>query len=182
MEALAVVASAATPITAAALKDQDAFLSSSATLSSSSLKAASTSSSVPSARPTTQASTTTGDANNNHNPRYVYLEDSYTNAGCLSDILGGSAPVDWSRLITVEERKYIRDKIKTAFQKKAPTYEDLLEACSAIEEVRINAPFVEALLSQLTTSFLLSAGVCFRIRTVPPGLHQGRCTIRKEST
>ena len=44
------------------------------------------------------------------------------------------APVDWTRLITIEERKGIRDRIKSAYQRKAPTYEELLDACSAIEE------------------------------------------------
>ena len=43
-------------------------------------------------------------------------------------------PIDWARLVTVEERKYIRDKIKNAYQRKAPTYDDLLDVCSAIEE------------------------------------------------
>ena len=42
--------------------------------------------------------------------------------------------VDWTRLITIEERKGIRERIKTAYQKKAPTYEELLDVCSAIEE------------------------------------------------
>ena len=44
------------------------------------------------------------------------------------------APVDWTRLITIEERKGIRDRIKSAYQRKAPTYEELLDVCSAIEE------------------------------------------------
>ena len=42
--------------------------------------------------------------------------------------------VDWARLITVEERSYIRDKIKAAYERKASTYEDLLELTCAIEE------------------------------------------------
>ena len=42
--------------------------------------------------------------------------------------------VDWTRVITIEERKGIRERIKSAYQKKAPTYEELLDVCSAIEE------------------------------------------------
>jgi len=42
--------------------------------------------------------------------------------------------IDWSRLVTLEERTYIRDKIKTAYERKAPSYEDLLELTCAIEE------------------------------------------------
>ena len=42
--------------------------------------------------------------------------------------------VDWARQLTVEERKFIRDKVKSAYKKKAPTYDDLLDVCSAIEE------------------------------------------------
>jgi hypothetical protein len=44
--------------------------------------------------------------------------------------------------VTLEERKYIRDKIRAAYQRKAPSYEELLEACCAIEEeyVYIMAP------------------------------------------
>lgn len=42
--------------------------------------------------------------------------------------------IDWARLVTVEERKYIREKIKAAYKRKAPTYEELLTVCSAVEE------------------------------------------------
>jgi hypothetical protein len=37
-------------------------------------------------------------------------------------------------MITLEERSYIRDKIKAAYGRKASTYEDLLELTCAIEE------------------------------------------------
>lgn len=42
--------------------------------------------------------------------------------------------IDWSRLITLEERRYIREKIKSAYQMKASSYEELLELSCAIEE------------------------------------------------
>lgn len=42
---------------------------------------------------------------------------------------------DWSRQITLEERQYIRDKIRAAYIKKMEnSFEDLLETCAAIEE------------------------------------------------
>jgi len=41
---------------------------------------------------------------------------------------------EWSKLITADERRYIRDKIKAAYMKKANSFEDLLETCAAIEE------------------------------------------------
>ena len=41
---------------------------------------------------------------------------------------------DWTRLITLEERRYIREKIKSAYQMKASSYEELLELTCAIEE------------------------------------------------
>eukprot|EP01035_Chromulina_nebulosa_P025534 gene25534-33330_t len=42
---------------------------------------------------------------------------------------------DWARQITLEERKYIRDRIKAAYAKKMhESYNDLLDTCSAIEE------------------------------------------------
>lgn len=43
-------------------------------------------------------------------------------------------PVEWSRQITVEERQYIRERIKTAYKRKAPTYEELLDVACSIEE------------------------------------------------
>jgi hypothetical protein len=45
-----------------------------------------------------------------------------------------SDAADWSRHMTVEERQFITKKIRTAYQRKAPTYEELLDACCAIEE------------------------------------------------
>ena len=36
--------------------------------------------------------------------------------------------------MTLEERSYIRDKIKAAYARKASTFEELLELTSAIEE------------------------------------------------
>lgn len=42
--------------------------------------------------------------------------------------------IDWARQVTVEERKFIRDKVKAAYKRKALSYDDLLDACSAIEE------------------------------------------------
>jgi len=42
--------------------------------------------------------------------------------------------LDWARQVTVEERKFIRDKVKAAYKRKALSYEDLLDSCSAIEE------------------------------------------------
>ena len=36
--------------------------------------------------------------------------------------------------MTVEERQFITKKIKAAYRRKAPTYEELLDACCAIEE------------------------------------------------
>lgn len=45
-----------------------------------------------------------------------------------------SDSADWSRHMTVEERQFITKKIRTAYQRKAPTYEELLDACCAIEE------------------------------------------------
>jgi len=41
---------------------------------------------------------------------------------------------DWSRQISVEERQYVRGKIKASYAKRSPTYEELLETCAAIEE------------------------------------------------
>jgi hypothetical protein len=42
---------------------------------------------------------------------------------------------DWSRQISLEERQYIRDKIRAAYLKKMEnSFEDLLETCAAIEE------------------------------------------------
>jgi acyl-CoA reductase-like NAD-dependent aldehyde dehydrogenase len=46
----------------------------------------------------------------------------------------GTASVDWARQITLEERQSIREKIKDGYSKRALTYEELLAACSAIEE------------------------------------------------
>ena len=34
----------------------------------------------------------------------------------------------------MEERKFIRDKVKAAYKRKALSYDDLLDTCSAIEE------------------------------------------------
>jgi hypothetical protein len=42
--------------------------------------------------------------------------------------------IDWSRLVTLEERSYIRDKIRTAYERKVNSFEDLLELTCAIEE------------------------------------------------
>lgn len=42
--------------------------------------------------------------------------------------------IDWCRLITLEERRYIREKIKAAYQSKTKTFEELLELSCAIEE------------------------------------------------
>lgn len=42
--------------------------------------------------------------------------------------------VDWARHVTLEERCYIRDKIKAAYVRKASTFEELLELTCAIEE------------------------------------------------
>ena len=42
--------------------------------------------------------------------------------------------VDWARHVTLEERTYIRDKIKAAYARKASTFEELLELTCAIEE------------------------------------------------
>ena len=36
--------------------------------------------------------------------------------------------------MTAEERQFITKKIRVAYQRKAPTYEELLDACCAIEE------------------------------------------------
>lgn len=43
-------------------------------------------------------------------------------------------PSDWSTQMTSEERQFITKKIRTAYQRKAPTYDELLDACCAIEE------------------------------------------------
>jgi hypothetical protein len=43
-------------------------------------------------------------------------------------------PREWAKSVNADERKNIREKIKAAYLKKAPTYEALLEICSAIEE------------------------------------------------
>ena len=43
-------------------------------------------------------------------------------------------PSDWSSQMTSEERQFITKKIRTAYQRKAPTYDELLDACCAIEE------------------------------------------------
>ena len=44
------------------------------------------------------------------------------------------ADVDWSRQMTIEERQFITKKIKSAYLRKTPTYEELLDTCCAIEE------------------------------------------------
>ena len=36
--------------------------------------------------------------------------------------------------MTIEERQFITKKIKAAYQRKTPTYEELLDTCCAIEE------------------------------------------------
>lgn len=49
---------------------------------------------------------------------------------CLS-----SSSREWTKHITSDERKYIREKIKAAYLKKmANSFDDLLETCAAIEE------------------------------------------------
>ena len=73
-----------------------------------------------------------------------YNEDtSVSVVGALSRQTSGSLTVqtpralsaDWSRQITLEERHCIREKIKSAYNKKfSGSYEDLLETCAAIEE------------------------------------------------
>lgn len=108
LEALSRVASAAEPI--AGREEENATLRPDGTSSSSVQKPLFPPSCPPNANETT---TTTAIAANNTSNR---------------------APIDWARLVTVEERKYIRDKIKNAYKRKAPTYEDLLDVCSAIEE------------------------------------------------
>ena len=42
--------------------------------------------------------------------------------------------VDWARQVTLEERLFIREKIKTAYRKRVQTFEDLIDTCSAIDE------------------------------------------------
>jgi hypothetical protein len=41
---------------------------------------------------------------------------------------------DWTKSVNNDERKNICEKLKAVYRKKAPTYEALLEICSAIEE------------------------------------------------
>jgi hypothetical protein len=50
--------------------------------------------------------------------------------------------LDWTRHISVEERTFIRDKIRSAYSRKHETYEELLDSCSAIDEELLfsNAP------------------------------------------
>jgi hypothetical protein len=43
-------------------------------------------------------------------------------------------PNDWARLLTVEERQSIREKIKDSYRKNVSIFEDLLEICAAMEE------------------------------------------------
>lgn len=49
---------------------------------------------------------------------------------------------EWVKQVTLEERCFIKDKIKAAYRKKASTYEDLLDICAAIDEelLFVNAP------------------------------------------
>ena len=49
---------------------------------------------------------------------------------------------EWVKQVTLEERCFIKEKIKVAYRKKAPTYEDLIDICSSIDEelLFVNAP------------------------------------------
>ena len=41
---------------------------------------------------------------------------------------------DWHLYLTLEERIFIREKIKKAYRNRTSTFEEMLETCSAIEE------------------------------------------------
>jgi len=45
-----------------------------------------------------------------------------------------SAKTDWHLFLSLEERIFIREKIKKAYRNRTNTYEELLETCCAIEE------------------------------------------------
>lgn len=51
-----------------------------------------------------------------------------------SEQISSADPLNWSEQITVEERQFITKKIQAAYQRKTPSYESLLETCSAMEE------------------------------------------------
>ena len=46
---------------------------------------------------------------------------------------------DWRVFLTLEDRMFIREKIKSAYKSKTTTYEELLETCCAIEEEQLFA-------------------------------------------
>jgi hypothetical protein len=46
---------------------------------------------------------------------------------------------DWRVFLTLEDRMFIREKIKSAYKSKTATYEELLETCCAIEEEQLFA-------------------------------------------
>lgn len=48
-----------------------------------------------------------------------------------------SSTVCWSNQISKEERQFITDKIRTAYQRKTPSYDELLDICCAIEEEHV---------------------------------------------
>lgn len=48
----------------------------------------------------------------------------------------GGAP-SWSTQLTQEERNFITEKIRTAYQRKTPSYDELLDICCAIEEEHV---------------------------------------------
>jgi hypothetical protein len=43
----------------------------------------------------------------------------------------------WSNQLTKEERHFITEKIRTAYQRKTPSYDELLDICCAIEEEHV---------------------------------------------
>lgn len=61
---------------------------------------------------------------------FCWLTDTFN----FTDHLILLRAIDWCRLITLEERRYIREKIKAAYQSKTKTFEELLELSCAIEE------------------------------------------------
>jgi hypothetical protein len=65
------------------------------------------------------------------------IESSSKNVVLLSEPCKDEVSAKWSSQLTTEERHFITDKIKTAYLRKTPSYDELLDICCAIEEEHV---------------------------------------------